>query len=356
MTKEQYIMRCFDLAEKAKGYTAPNPLVGAVLVYNGHVIGEGWHQQYGEAHAEVNCLNSVRAEDKHLIEQSTMYVNLEPCAHHGNTPPCAHRLVKEKVQKVVVANTDPNIAVAGKGIAILRDAGIEVVMDVLKDTGNWLNRRFFSFHTQKRPYVILKWAQSAEGYIAPMDRLPHQLSNEHSQLLVHQWRTEEAAIWVGKTTAINDNPQLTARLWQGKQPLRIAFDKKLEIPETHHLYNADATTWIINEHKDEVEGNIRYVKMTFDDTILQQTSEALYRANILSVIIEGGATLLNSFIAQGVWDEARIFKTYTSLYTGVAAPIIQEGNLVSCIPCGSDLLEVYTNKSTAYPYYAGMKL
>jgi len=199
-------------------------MVGAVLVYEGRVIGEGWHRQYGQAHAEVNCLESVAEEDKHLIPQSTMYVSLEPCAHYGKTPPCANRLVQEGIKKVVICNTDPFAQVDGKGITILKDSSAEVITGVQADAGRWLNMRFFCMQEQQRPYIILKWAQTADGFIAPADGSRLQISNQQSSQLVHKWRTEEDAIMVGYNTAVNDNPQLTARLWQGKNPLRIALD------------------------------------------------------------------------------------------------------------------------------------
>jgi len=351
-----HIKRCFELAQRAKGNTAPNPLVGAVLVCNEQIIGEGWHQHYGSAHAEVNCLASVKEADKHLICESTMYVNLEPCAHYGMTPPCANRLVQEKVKKVVIANTDPFEKVNGNGIQILNAAGIEVETGVLEKEGLWLNRRFFCFHEQKRPYIILKWAQTKEGYFAPADRGRFWITNKHSQQMVHKWRTEEGAILVGTNTAINDNPHLTARLWTGKQPLRIAIDRKLKIPTTHNLFNSEAATWIINEEKELLDGNVHFMKCGFNDTLLKEVLNQLYNARILSLIVEGGAALLQSFIQQGLWDEARVFTGSNTLVGGILAPTLDNAMPAFQTQIDNDMLNVYVNKGSGYPYMPGMEL
>ena len=356
MLPELYMKRCLDLAQKGVGYTAPNPMVGAVLVHNDRVIGEGWHHAYGEVHAEVDCLNSVAESDKALIPESTMYVSLEPCAHTGKTPPCAHRLVKEKVKKVVIANRDPFELVSGKGIEILQQAEIEVEIGMLEAEGAWLNRRFFTFHTQKRPYIILKWAKTKDGFIAPADRSRYQITNAHSQQLVHKWRTEEAAIMVGTTTAINDDPQLTARMWAGKQPLRIALDKTLKIPKSNRLYDNAADTWIINELSNEIVGNIRLVKMDFKESVLPQILSLLYEHKIMSLIVEGGAQLLDSFIAANLWDEARVFAGKTMLANGVAAPLLDNSAHAMTTFLDDDRLEVFVNNKNAYPYRKGMSL
>lgn len=347
--------RCLELAQRSKGHTAPNPMVGAILVYNGRIIGEGWHKQYGEAHAEVNCLKSVAAENKHLIIESTMYVSLEPCAHFGKTPPCATRLVQGKVREVVICNIDPFEQVEGRGIKILRDAGIETIEGILNEEGKWLNRRFFSFHQNKRPYIILKWAKTQNGYFAPINRTRVQLSNKHSQQLVHKWRTEEAAIMIGHQTAISDNPQLTSRLWQGKQPLRIVLDKRLALPHDLNIFSAEAPTWVINEQKDEVKDNVSFVKTTFDEILLTRILGKLHEANILSLIVEGGAVLLQSFIDAGLWDEARVFTTEKMLEEGVEAPTLKNANAAFSTNIDSDVLHVYTNKN-AYSYVHGMEL
>ena len=348
--------RCLDLACKGMGFTTPNPMVGAVLVHEGRIIGEGWHHLYGSDHAEVDCLKSVKTEDLHLIQSSTMYVNLEPCAHYGKTPPCAVRLVQEQVKKVVIGNTDPFEKVSGNGVAILKHAGIEVQTGLLEKEGLWLNRRFFCFHTQTRPYIILKWAQTQDGFIAPVDRSRLQISGPASRQLVHKWRTEEAAIMVGTTTAINDNPQLTARLASGKQPLRIALDRTLKIPAGHYLFDNTAKTWIINELKNSQEGNVRYLKVDFNDQLPEQIMQLLYDAQKLSVIIEGGATLLNKFILEGVWDEARIFTGAISIGEGIKAPKLQHEHHAFTATIESDAMNVYLNKNNPYRYIPGMEL
>lgn len=347
---------CLSLAEKAKGFTAPNPMVGAVLVHNNRIIGEGWHHFYGADHAEVNCLKNVADTDRNLIPESTMYVNLEPCAHFGITPPCANRLVQERVKRVVIANTDPFEKVSGRGITILKDGGIEVIIGVCEQEGLWLNRRFFCSHSQWRPYIILKWAQTADGFIAPYDRSRYQITGIESQQLVHKWRTEEAAIMVGTTTALNDNPQLTARLANGHSPLRIILDNELRIPGTHHIYDNSAATWIINGQKELLMGNVHYVKLSFDDNLISNLMAKLFEARMPSLIVEGGAALLNTFIRLGLWDEARVFTGPGRLSDGIGEPEIT--GIDPCIQSkvGDDSLAVYINPLSKYPYVPGMEL
>jgi diaminohydroxyphosphoribosylaminopyrimidine deaminase/5-amino-6-(5-phosphoribosylamino)uracil reductase len=353
---EQYIRRCLELAQRAKGNVAPNPMVGAVLVHNGRIIGEGWHKEYGQLHAEVNCLDSVLKADKHLIPESIMYVGLEPCAHHGKTPPCALKLIEEKVKEVVVCNIDPFAAVAGKGVQMLQEHHVAVQTAVLDAEGQWLNRRFYCFHKQKRPYIILKWAQTQEGLFAPLNRTRYQMSNEHSKQLLHKWRSEEAAIMVGHVTASSDDPQLTARLWNGKQPLRIVLDKKLALPRNLRIFDSEANTWIINEQKEATEGHLSYVKLVFDDILLTRILEQLYAANIQSLIVEGGAVLLQSFINAGLWDEARVFVTEAMLKKGLPAPGIRDADKAFITPLEGDELHVYVHQSSPYKYVAGMEL
>lgn len=356
MNDQQYIQRCLQLAAKGSGHVAPNPMVGAVLVHNGRIIAEGFHQQYGQAHAEVNCFNNVAAADKHQIPASTMYVSLEPCAHYGKTPPCANRIVQEGVKRVVICNHDPFDKVAGKGIHNLKENGVEVLSGVLEQEGNWLNRRFFTFHQQKRPYLILKWAQTANGFFAPEDRSRLQMSDEFSSRISHQWRREEAAILVGSTTALNDNPQLISRYGEGNQPLRIALDKDMKLPATHHLMVQDFPTWIINQHKEESAGNLHFIKLDFTQKLIPQLLEKLYQANILSLIVEGGTHLLQSFIDEGLWDEARIFTTPPVLHSGIAAP-----KLTNAIPFPEtklvqDSLQVHLNQNHSLSYPAELTL
>jgi diaminohydroxyphosphoribosylaminopyrimidine deaminase/5-amino-6-(5-phosphoribosylamino)uracil reductase len=351
-----FMSRCFQLAPRANGHTTPNPMVGAVLVHNGRVIGEGWHHHYGADHAEVNCIKNVIDADKHLIPESTMYVNLEPCAHYGITPPCAGRLVQERVGKVVIANTDPFEKVSGKGIGILREGGVEVETGVLEREGLWVNRRFFCYHSRNRPYIILKWARSRDGFIAPADGSRVQISSPESMQLVHKWRTEESAILVGAHTARNDDPQLTARLWKGKQPLRIVLDRKLTLPHTHHVFDSAAATWVINEEREAMQGNVHFVQIAFDEDMLWALMSRLYDARILSLIVEGGAQLSGSFIGAGLWDEARIFTGAPVLEKGVSAPVLTDGVHAFSCPLGPDDLTVFVNKQSAWPYVAGMEL
>lgn len=348
--------RCLELAALGKGHVAPNPMVGAVLVHKGRVIGEGWHRQYGEAHAEVNCLANVADADKHLIPDSTMYVSLEPCAHTGKTPPCASRLVAEKVKEVIICNIDPFEKVGGKGLEILQQNNIATTTQVLDAEGKWLNRRFYTFHQQQRPYIILKWAQSANGYFAPYGNKRYQLTNAYSQVLVHKWRTEEAAIMVGTNTALADDPQLTARLWQGKQPLRIVIDRSLILPGNLKLFDNEVPTWVVNDKKEEQVSNTSYIKLDFDGDMLQALIAKLYAANILSVIIEGGTKLLDSFIGHRLWDEARIFTAGKDIDRGLPAPLIIEGQKAFSTTLESDVLDVYVNKNSPYPYVQGMEL
>lgn len=355
MTDKLYMTRCLELAEKGKANARPNPMVGAVLVYNNRIIGEGWHRQYGQAHAEVNCLDSVREEDRAFIPLSTMYVNLEPCAHTGKTPPCATRLIKEQVGKVVIANTDTFASVNGKGISMLNEAGIPTQSGKLLQEGRWLNRRFFCFQEKKRPYIILKWAQTKEGYMAPADRSRFAITGKATQQLVHKWRTEEQAILVGNTTAINDNPALTARLWHGQQPLRIVIGSRLSLPTDSHLVNNEAPTWIFNNDKEQHDGNVRFIKAD-SARLLQQLTEELFANNILSLIVEGGAATLNSFIAAGLWDEARILTGDSSLNNGIPAPLLNNSIGAFSTDIEADTLQVYTNRHSGFKYIPGMSL
>jgi len=356
MDHNEFMAQCFSLALRGRGFTAPNPMVGAVLVYKGVVIGMGWHHKYGARHAEIDCLENVDEAERHLVPESTLYVNLEPCAHHGKTPPCAERLVQEKVKEVVIANTDPFEQVNGRGIELLKQGGIAVTTGILEKEASWLNRRFFCFHTLKRPYIILKWAQTADGIFAPADRSRHQITGGYSQLLVHKWRTEEAAVMVGGTTAMNDNPQLTARLIQGRQPLRIVLDRRLQLPHTHDVFDKAATTWIVNEQRDGQQGNVHYFRAAFDRTLLPVLMQRLYESQFLSLIVEGGAALLDSFLEQGLWDEARVFTGSQKLVTGIPAPVLTEANLAFNTFVEQDTLGIFVNKNSPFTYMQGMEI
>lgn len=331
-------------------------MVGALLVHEGRIIGEGWHKEYGQAHAEVNCLESVQEEDRQLILESTIYVSLEPCAHHGNTPPCAERLVQEQVKEVIVCNGDPYAKVAGKGMETLNKAGIANTTGVLEDKGLWVNRRFFCYHQQQRPYIILKWAQTKDGYIAPPDRSRTQISNKASSQLVHKWRTEEDAIMVGYQTALHDDPQLTTRLWQGNNPLRIVVDKDLNLPPTGKIFDTHADTWVLNRKDDSVKGNLHYIQLDFEQDIIPQLLKALHEAGKQSLIVEGGAALLTSFIQAGLWDETRVFTANHLLNDGIKAPALRNANHALQTSVSTDELNVYVRRGSSYPYVAGCEL
>jgi diaminohydroxyphosphoribosylaminopyrimidine deaminase/5-amino-6-(5-phosphoribosylamino)uracil reductase len=312
--------RCIDLARLGAGHVAPNPMVGAVLVHDRNIIGEGYHQQYGQAHAEVNCIDSVRSGNKHLIPVSTLYVSLEPCSHFGKTPPCSDLIIQQQIKKVVIGCSDPFEQVNGKGIEKLKAAGVEVILDVLKDECLQLNKRFFTFHTKNRPYIILKWAQTANGKIASSSNERLLITNDLTNKLVHKWRSEEAAILVGTNTALLDNPSLNNRLWHGNNPIRLVIDKDLKLPESLNLFNQEQKTIVFNSIKDATNGNVYYCKIETANTI-QQILETCYQLNIHSILVEGGSRLLQSFINENLWDEARIIANESmNIVDGLQAP------------------------------------
>jgi diaminohydroxyphosphoribosylaminopyrimidine deaminase/5-amino-6-(5-phosphoribosylamino)uracil reductase len=319
---EFFMSRCLALAANAIGDVSPNPMVGAVLVYDGRIIGEGYHEQYGKAHAEVNCINNVKEGDKHLIKDATIYVSLEPCAHHGKTPPCADLIIANNIKQVVVGSDDRNPLVAGKGITKLRNAGIKVTEHVLQKECDFLNRRFMAFHREHRPYIILKWAESADGFFAPHDEKKMWLTNEYSKKLVHKWRTEEDAILIGTKTALIDDPLLTARLCEGRNPTRILIDMNLKVPQDSNIFNDDALTIVYNNHKEGLESGTVFIKVNSTNDLPQLIAADLYHRKVQSVIIEGGAYTLTQFIEQGLWDETRIFISPTLLNGGIKAPSI----------------------------------
>lgn len=317
---ETIMTRCLELAKKALGQTMPNPMVGSVLVFENKIIGEGYHHRAGEAHAEVNAINSV--ENKNLIPLSTLYVSLEPCSHYGKTSPCCERIVQEGIKKVVVGTLDTTAKVNGKGISYLQQNNVEVATPMLNDACRFLNRRFFTFHEKQRPYVILKWAESADGFIAPENaQQQYAISNTYSKTLSHKWRTEEQAILVGTKTAIIDNPQLNPRLWKGSAPIRVVIDKNLDVPATHHLLDGSVKTILINQKKENRANNIDYIKLSFQENPATQILSVLYQQNIQSVIIEGGAKTLQYFIQSNLWDEARVFTATKQLISGIKAPV-----------------------------------
>lgn len=348
--------RCLELASLALGYVAPNPVVGSVLVYQDRIIGEGYHKVYGEGHAEVACIASVKPEDVNLISQSTMYVSLEPCAHFGKTPPCADLIIRNKIPKVIIGCRDPFVQVDGKGIEKLKAAGVEVVLNVLEERCKELNKRFFLFHTEHRPYVVLKWAQTANGKIANEDYSRLHISNAQTNRIVHKWRSEESAILVGTNTALFDDPELTTRLWPGINPIRVVVDSHLRLPKSLKLFNGSVPTIVFNLHQHslplekqswhEVRSmGVAYYQVTEDISLVHQMLNALYRMNIQSILVEGGTYLLQSFIDEGIWDEARVITNEELLAdTGLPAPILKGEKFAYSEHIDRDVIRYYYQK------------
>ena len=321
---EDYIARCIELAKNGFGTTYPNPMVGSVIVYNGEIIGEGWHQKAGEPHAEVNAIRSVN--DPSLLDKATIYVSLEPCSHFGKTPPCCDLIIQNKIPNVVIGTVDSNIKVAGNGIKRLQEAGANVIVGVLEKECYELNQRFFTFHEKKRPYIILKWAETQDGFIAPLqkeEQKPVWITNLNSRQLVHKWRTEEQAILVGTQTVIDDNPQLNARDWDGNNPIRVVIDQNHRIPKTAHVFDNQTKTIVFSNKKStpSLKNTILEV-IDFQQNIAQQIVDKLFQNQIQSVIIEGGAQTLQTFIDADLWDEARVFIGNCTFEKGVKAPIL----------------------------------
>ncbi|MGC3945975.1 MAG: bifunctional diaminohydroxyphosphoribosylaminopyrimidine deaminase/5-amino-6-(5-phosphoribosylamino)uracil reductase RibD [Chryseolinea sp.] len=312
-----FMRRAMELAERGRGSVSPNPLVGCVIVYDGNVIGEGWHQRYGGPHAEVNAVQSV--SDHQLLKRATAYVTLEPCSHFGKTPPCADMLVRVGIQRVVISNVDPNPLVSGTGIEKLRAAGIEILTGVLEREGLTLNRRFFTMIQKGRPYIILKWAQTADGFMARENYDSKWISNVYSRQVTHKWRSEEDAIMVGTNTARRDNPQLTTRDWSGRNPTRIVIDKMLSLPRNLNLFDGTAPTVVYNQLSDEELPQESRVKITNDDFLAGLLSD-LQKRRIQSVIVEGGPTTLQTFVDRNLWDEVRMFVSPSRFGKGLPAP------------------------------------
>jgi diaminohydroxyphosphoribosylaminopyrimidine deaminase/5-amino-6-(5-phosphoribosylamino)uracil reductase len=328
---EKYISRCIELAKNGLGTTYPNPLVGSVIVYDGKIIGEGWHKKAGEPHAEVNAVNAVK--DKSLLKKATIYVSLEPCSHFGKTPPCCDLIIQNKIPNVVIGTVDPNVKVAGNGIKKLIEAGINVTVGILEAECNELNKRFFTFHKKKRPYIILKWAESQDGFIAPDETLrkaqndnekkPVWITNTYSRQLVHKWRSEEQAILVGTQTVIDDNPKLNTRDWAGNNPIRVVLDLNNRIPEENAVFDNQVKTIVFTKSTNATnKENTIFERIDFEQNIAQQILDVLYQHQIQSVIIEGGRQTLQTFIDANLWDEARIFVGNLSFQSGTKAPIL----------------------------------
>lgn len=323
---EIYMQRCIDLAKKGLKSVAPNPMVGCVIVNNGEIIAEGYHVKYGEAHAEVNAINQVKNAE--LFKNATLYVSLEPCAHFGKTPPCSNLIIEKGIPNVVIGCIDPFAEVAGKGIEKMKKAGINVTVGVLEKESLELNKRFFTFHEKKRPYIILKWAQTLDGFIDVKREGGKQqinwITNPETKQLTDSWRSQEMAILVGKNTVLNDNPQLTVRTILGRSPLRLVIDKNAELSLNHAVFNSDAQTVIFNAKIDKEEGNILFVKIDFDNA-LGAILDWLYEKEVQSVLVEGGAYTLQQFINEDMWDEARIYTGNTYFNDGLKAPQIAIG-------------------------------
>jgi diaminohydroxyphosphoribosylaminopyrimidine deaminase/5-amino-6-(5-phosphoribosylamino)uracil reductase len=327
---EKYIKRCIKLAENGFGTTYPNPMVGSVIVYENQIIGEGWHKKAGEPHAEVNAIRSVK--DKSLLKKATIYVSLEPCSHFGKTPPCCDLIIEHQIPNVVVGTVDPNERVAGNGIKKLIAAGANVTVGVLEKECNELNKRFFTFHQQKRPYIILKWAESQDGFLSPekkigQDRKPVWITNTYSRQLVHKWRSEEQAILVGTQTVIDDNPILNTRDWSGNNPARVILDQNNRISKDSFVFDNTVKTIVFTKSETNVSAeNTNFEVIDFNQNIIPQILAVLHQNQIQSIIIEGGLQTLQSFIDQNIWDEARIFIGNISFEKGTKAPVIQKNN------------------------------
>ncbi len=345
---QKYILRCIELGKKGLGSTAPNPMVGCVIVHNEKIIGEGFTSPYGGPHAEVNAINSVK--DKGLLTEATLYVTLEPCSHHGKTPPCADLIIKHHIREVVIGIKDPHDKVAGKGIKKLEAAGCNVTVGVLEDECRNHLKRFLTLQEKKRPYIILKWAETADGFIAPDPNLrkstpePFWITNPYSKQMVHQWRSQEQAILVGTKTVLEDNPKLNTRDWAGKNPIRVVLDKDLKIGPHFHVMDGTVRTLVLTQTKDPSKyvNGVDYEVIDFTQAVAAQVCKILYRHSITSVLIEGGSRTLQTFVDEDLWDEARIFKARKFFMEGISAPYIQ-GKLQSEQSILSDTLSIYTH-------------
>ena len=343
MTDEIYMQRCIDIAKRGIRAVAPNPMVGCVLVVEDKIIGEGYHERYGEAHAEVNAINNV--SNQNLLKNATLYVSLEPCSHTGKTPPCCDLLIQKGIKKVVVGTKDPNPLVGGKGIEKLKNSGIEVSEGILKDQCLELNKRFFTFHEKQRPYVTLKWAQTLDGFLDKIRKDGEEkinwISEPETKTLVHKWRSEEQSILVGRNTITNDNPSLTVRDYGGMNPIRLVIDSQLQISGNLNIYSKDAPTIVFNRVKDKKENNVEWIKIK--ETSTNSILEELYRRGIQSVFVEGGSRTLQYFIIDNLWDEARVIVGQKYFKEGYKAPIINKVPIKS-MPFGKDMIHYYKRK------------
>lgn len=322
------MQRALELASVAEADTRPNPMVGAVIVHNNMIIGEGFHARAGEAHAEVNAINSAPA---HLLDKATIYVTLEPCSHHGRTPPCADLIVRKGIKRVVIGSRDTSSKVSGRGIEILKKGGCEVSVGLLEEECRELNHRFFTFHEKGRPYILLKWAESKDGFLDRDKRSdlsgPNWISGKEEKVLVHKWRTREHAILVGRNTVIKDNPSLTARLWNGRNPLRIVLSDAGDFPEGLNIFNDEEALLLFSQNKIKLEGKKENIIIKNRDKAIEEVIEELVKREIQSLIVEGGACVLRQFIAKGLWDEARIIRGKKDFISGIKAPEIEGTNI-----------------------------
>lgn len=355
MTEEKYIQRCLQIAENGIGTVRPNPSVGAVIVHNNIIIGEGFTSPYGGNHAEVNAIESVK--DISVLKESTIYVTLEPCSHFGKTPPCADLIVKHQFKKVVIGCVDSNSLVAGKGITRLKNAEIEVVVGVLKDECRKHHKRFFTNQEKTRPYIILKWAETKDGFVAPLtknEQKPVWVSNKYSQQLVHKLRSKEHAILVGTNTVIADNPKLNVRSWSGQNPIRVVLDRNLRIPDNLNVFDGSVKTIVICEERSlkSKEGRefsqskrnreLVFESINFSNNIAFQICEVLQKHNIQSIIIEGGSQILQTFINENLWDEANVFVGNAAFKKGICAPVFHK-LIKEQINIKTDVLNIYRN-------------
>lgn len=341
------MLRCYELAQLGAGHVSPNPMVGALLVHQGQILAEAYHAKFGSLHAEALVLADIEArfgaQADRIFKESTLYVSLEPCSHHGKTPPCADAIIEKGIPKVVIGSGDPSKKVNGQGIQKLRDAGVEVVAFVEEEKGLFLNRRFRVQQTQHRPYIILKWAQTANGMFAPVDRSQKWITGKEAKICSHRWRTEEDAILVGTRTALVDNPQLTARLWPGRQPLRVLIDQHLAVPPTSRLFDAEADTIVFNESVYDIKEHIRYIALPeYAYYLPQQIAYQLYLMDVQSLIIEGGVATLQMFYEAGLWDEIRVFESPTHWKEGIEAPKLPDQKPTT-LQVGKDQLHLYYN-------------
>lgn len=343
---EKYIKRCIELSKHGYGHVEPNPYVGAVIVNDNKIIGEGFHIKYGGPHAEVNAINSVK--DKEILKSSTIYVNLEPCSHQGKTPPCANLIIESGIKKVVISMLDPNKLVSGNGVSMLKNAGVDVKTGVLENESKWLNRRFITFHTKQRPYIILKWAKTIDGFI-DIDRRNNStednwITGNELKMLTHRWRTQEQGILIGHNTLINDNPKLNVREWVGKDPVKILITKEIPNEEKFNIFKSGNKTIVFNQHKSFESNYAEYIKVDFDENMIESILNELYKKNLISIIVEGGKKTLEMFIKKGFWDEARILTGNKHFIRGLDSPKLENETKIYEQKINNDILQIFKNK------------